>query len=88
MLFGTKENLGKTKLVESIKVVTNLEWIPFFMYFKEFLGQPIGHQYLHVACSNNNHCTYLQVWDLLATLQLMMNFAHICNLSLYSFDIS
>lgn len=33
-LFETKENLGKTNLDESSKVVTNIEWIPFSMYFK------------------------------------------------------
>lgn len=33
-LFETKENLGKTNLDESSKVVTNVEWIPFSMYVK------------------------------------------------------
>lgn len=60
-LFETKEDLGKTNLDESSKVVTNVEWIPFSMYFKQFVGHPIGHHHLHVASSNHNHCTHLQV---------------------------
>lgn len=58
------------------------------MYFKYSLGHPIGHHYMHIDSNNSNQQPYLQVWDPVTTLQVMINFAHICYIALCNFDIS